>query len=204
MPQNDAAAFWNERFAQKDYYYGKRPNDFLRQQIGSFAPASKILSLGEGEGRNAVFLAQHGHQVTALDAAQAGLEKAKQLAAEHHVAINTIQTQLQNYRLEPNQWDGIIAIFCHLPAPLRQQVHEQIKHSLTPGGIFLLEAYTPKQLEYGTGGPKNIDLLYDPEVIKKELSGLEMLHFEEVERDIHEGLGHRGLSSVLQIVARKT
>jgi len=97
----------------------------------------------------------------------------------------------------------VINIFCHLPAPVRRKVHENLVHTLKKGGIFLMEAYTPEQLEYGTGGPQNIDLLYDPETIRKELTELELLHFEKKERNIVEGVGHDGPSSVLQVIARK-
>lgn len=203
MTTNDANTFWNERFSQSEYYYGTQPNDFLKDNAKVFTPGGKLISLGEGEGRNAVFLAEQGYDVTALDSAQAGLDKTRQLAKLRNVEVHPLLAHLKYYEFEKEKWDGVVSIFCHLPAAVRQYVHENLPHTLKTGGIFLMEAYTPEQLQYGTGGPQNIELLYDPEVIKKELAGLELLRFDVVERAIHEGKGHTGLSSVLQVIARK-
>lgn len=203
MSQNDPRKFWDERFSQPEYYYGKLPNDFLKEQAKVFPDNGRLISLGEGEGRNAVFLAQLGYEVTALDSAPAGLEKMQQLATEKRVTVHSLLAHLKYYEFEPEAWDGVVNIFCHLPAPVRHKVHRSLIHTLKPGGIFLMEAYTPEQLNYGTGGPQNIDLLYEPEIIRQELEGLELLHFEQVERNIVEGIGHDGLSSVLQVIARK-
>ena len=203
MSQNDPRQFWDERFSQPEYYYGKLPNDFLKEQAGVFPKAGQLLSLGEGEGRNAVFMAQQGYAMTALASAPAGLDKTQQLAKEKNVEVEPLLAHLKYYEFEPQAWDGVINIFCHLPAPVRRKVHENLVHTLKKGGIFLMEAYTPEQLEYGTGGPQNIDLLYDPETIRKELTELELLHFEKKERNIVEGVGHDGPSSVLQVIARK-
>jgi len=203
MTQNDAKTFWDERFDQEEYYYGTEPNDFLREQARVFPPKGRLLSLGEGEGRNAVFLAELGYEVTALDSAQVGLDKTAQLARQRNVVVHPVLAHLKYHEFEKDHWDGVINIFCHLPAPVRQHVHKNLPLTLKKGGIFLMEAYTPEQLEYGTGGPKNIELLYEPDTIKKELKGLKLLRFEVVERAIHEGQGHTGMSSVLQVIARK-
>ena len=203
MSQNDAEQFWDQRFSQDEYYYGKLPNDFLKAQAHVFPEKGRLISLGEGEGRNAVFLAQQGFDVTALDSAQAGLDKTQALAKEKGVSVQPLFAHLKYYEFEPEAWDGVVNIFCHLPPAVRRHVHQNLKHTLKKGGIFLMEAYTPKQLEYGTGGPQNIDLLYDPDTIKNELDGLELLHFEEIERNIVEGIGHDGPSMVLQVIARK-
>lgn len=203
MTQNDPKTFWNERFSQDEYYYGTQPNDFLQEHAQVFPAQGRLISLGEGEGRNAVYLAEQGLDVTALDSAQAGLDKTTQLAAQRGVTVHPLLAHLKYYEFDAEQWDGVINIFCHVPAPVRQHIHKSLSHTLKKGGIFLMEAYTPEQLQYGTGGPKNIDLLYDPETIKKELADLELLHFATVERNIYEGKGHAGLSSVLQVIARK-
>lgn len=204
MSQNDPRAFWDERFSQPEYYYGKLPNDFLKEHAHVFPQKGRLISLGEGEGRNAVFLAQLGYEVTALDSAPAGLKKMEQLAKEKGVTVHPLLAHLKYYEFEPNAWDGVISIFCHLPPPVRRTVHQGLIHSLKKGGIFLMEAYTPEQLQYGTGGPKDRDLLYEPETIRQELAGLELLHFEQIERNIVEGIGHDGPSSVLQVIAKKT
>jgi hypothetical protein len=119
------------------------------------------------------------------------------------VRIETVVANLDGYRMEPARWDGIVSIWCHLPRTLRAAVHRQVVDGLKVGGVFLLEAYTPAQLRHGTGGPKEIDLLPTLADLRGELAGLEFEHAVEVERVIHEGQGHDGLSAVVQIVARR-
>jgi SAM-dependent methyltransferase len=194
---------WDERYAATDYFYGTEPNDFVRQRCGTIPTGGDVLCLGEGEGRNAVFLAQQGYRVVALDQSAIGLGKAQQLATERGVRIETVVANLDGYRMEPARWDGIVSIWCHLPRTLRAAVHRQVVDGLKVGGVFLLEAYTPAQLRHGTGGPKDIDLLPTLDDLRGELAGLEFEHAVEVERVIHEGQGHDGLSAVVQIVARR-
>lgn len=194
--------FWHQRFDQDTYFYGTEPNDFLRENIASIPTHGRVLSIGEGEGRNAVFLAEQGFAVTAIDGAASGLEKAKQLAAERGVSIETQCVDLNDYVFEEKHWDGIIAIFCHLPPLLRLKVHQQVVNALKPNGVFLLEAYNPKQLELKTGGPGNVDLLYTAETLQQDLQGLEFIHLKELQRNISEGEGHNGLSAVTQVIAK--
>ncbi len=194
---------WDERYAGAGYFYGTQPNDFLRERAAAIPAGGAVLCLGEGEGRNAVFLARSGYRVTALDQSAVGLGKAARLAAEQGVTIDTIVADLDGYRFEPARWDGIVSIWCHLPAALRAAVHRQVSGALKPGGAFLLEAYTPKQLEYGTGGPKSLDLLPSLADLRAELEGLDLVHAVELTRTVAEGRGHSGLSAVVQIVARK-
>lgn len=194
---------WDERYAEAGYFYGTQPNDFLRERAAAVPAGGAVLCLGEGEGRNAVFLARSGYRVTALDQSAVGLGKAARLAAEQGVTIDTIVADLDGYRFEPARWDGIVSIWCHLPAALRAAVHRQVSGALKPGGAFLLEAYTPKQLEYGTGGPKSLDLLPSLADLRAELGGLDLVHAVELTRIVAEGRGHSGLSAVVQIVARK-
>ena len=133
--------FWQARFEQKDYYYGTQANDFLQQHALNIPAKGRVLSIGEGEGRNAVYLASLGYEVTAIDIAESGLEKIRQLAAEKGVHVHTQQADLNQYEFEPNYWDGIISIFCHLPPRLRREVHQAAAAALKPAGVFLLEAY---------------------------------------------------------------
>ncbi|NLJ62110.1 MAG: class I SAM-dependent methyltransferase [Alcaligenaceae bacterium] len=196
--------FWHQRFLQDSYFYGTQPNDFLKAQAHVLPKGGRVLSIGEGEGRNAVFLAEQGFDVTALDAAQSGLDKVQRLATERGVTVNTLCVDLNDYVFEPQQWDAIISIFCHLPPVLRARVHQGVVQALKPNGVFLLEAYVPKQLQYGTGGPKNLDLLYQASSLKQDLQGLNFILLEEVEREIYEGDGHHGLSAVVQLIAKKT
>ncbi|MEB4591259.1 MATE family efflux transporter [Candidatus Thiothrix sp. Deng01] len=194
---------WDQQYsASESYLYGTEPNDFLRSNAARL-PLGKTLCIGAGEGRNAVFLAGLGHTVTALDAAEPALEKAHKLAGQKQVSIETVHADLATYRFEPNRWDAVVSIFCHLPAPLRKQVHRQVLATLRPGGIFLLEAYTPQQLQYKTGGPTDPAMLADLKTLQQELAGLEFLHAQETTREIHEGELHRGVGAVVQIIARR-
>jgi hypothetical protein len=141
--------------------------------------------------------------VVALDQSAIGLRKAQQLATERGVRIETVVANLEGYRMEPARWDGIVSIWCHLPAALRAAVHRQVFDGLKVGGVFLLEAYTPEQLKHGTGGPKDVALLPTLAELRRELAGLELVHAVELERVIHEGQGHDGHSAVVQVLARR-
>lgn len=200
---SQAALFWNPRFAGEQYAYGSEPNDFLRQQAPALRPHSRVLSLGEGEGRNAVYLATLGHQLTAVDAAHTGLIKLLQRAAQQNLRMSVTLSDLADYPIRPGSWDAIVSIFCHLPSGLRRRVLADCVNGLAPGGLFIMEGYTPRQLAFSSGGPKDSDLLLEPEVIRTELAGLELLHFAEVRREVIEGKLHTGLAAVLQVVARK-
>ncbi|WP_174874298.1 class I SAM-dependent methyltransferase [Vogesella oryzae] len=200
---SDVATFWNQRFASPEYAYGDAPNDFLRQQAGRLPPGSKVLSLGEGEGRNAVYLAGLGHQLTAVDAAWTGLAKLLQRADAAGLAVTASLADLEQYDQGEAQWDAIVSVFCHLPTPLRRQVLAAAVRALKPGGLLIMEGYTPRQLAFGTGGPKDVDMLLEPAIVQDELAGLELLQFAETERKVIEGSFHTGRSAVLQVVARK-
>ena len=194
---------WNRRYGEPDYFYGTSPNDFLAAEAERFAPGATILSVAEGEGRNAVFMAHLGMEVTAVDSSRVGLTKARRLAIEHDVQFEAICADLGDWEIPPGRWDGIVSIFCHPEPPIRSRLHRGIVEGLRPGGLLLLEAYIPKQLDFGTGGPPRVELMVDGEILRRELDGLEFLRVEEVEREIHEGRGHAGHSAVVQLIARK-
>lgn len=194
---------WDEKYSQQDFFYGKEPNTFLVDNKERFFKGARVLCLGEGEGRNAVFLASLGAEVTAVDGSSRGLDKVKMLAHEKNVTVKTIHADLNDYTIEPLSWDFIVSIWCHLPGELRQKVFASSEAGLVSGGFFVLEAYTPHQLQFNSGGPKDIDLLMSKEKILRELSKLEIIKLEELERDVHEGIGHKGMSAVVQVIARK-
>lgn len=193
---------WDERFSTAGFTYGTEPNDFLAS-VTERIPQGKILSLAEGEGRNAVYLASRGHDVTAVDASAVGLAKAKELAESREVSITTVLADLEQFIIAPQQWDGIISCYCHLPPPLRRAVHRAAVTGLKPAGVFVLEAFSKKQLEYDSGGPKSLDMLMSLEELEAELAGLRFDHAVELERSVVEGSGHRGLAAVVQIFAVK-
>ena len=193
---------WDQRYASDDYAYGIEPNDFLVEMLDKLPPG-KVLCLGEGEGRNAVWLAEQGYQVTAVDASEVGLQKARKLAEKRGVDITTVHADLADFEIEPQYWDVIVSIFCHLPPELRRKVHQKCVLGLRKDGVMLLEAYTPAQLEHKTGGPPSAMMMMDKDTISTELDGLEFLHLQECEREIHEGEFHNGTGDVVQALARK-
>ncbi len=178
---------WDERYNTDDYVYGTEPNAFL----------------AEGEGRNAVFLAEQGYQATGLDASAVGFRKAAQLAQQRGVDVRLSVTDLVEADLGEACWDGVVYIFAHLPPDLRRSVHRRVVHALKPGGVLLLEAYTPAQLGRGTGGPPDAAMMMTAAILRKELPGLEFLLLRECEREIIEGQGHTGTGAVVQAIARK-
>lgn len=191
---------WDERYAIEEYAYGTEPNAFLKENFHHI-PKGRVLSLAEGEGRNAVFLAKQGYSVTAVDASQVGLDKAKKLADAHGVTMELVHADLADYDLGIHQWDGIVSIFCPLPSALRKELYRKVQAALKPGGIFLLEAYTPDQLKHGTGGGNSADTMQTKQSLTLELPGLHFSHLMELEREVIEGIYHTGLGAVVQAIA---
>jgi SAM-dependent methyltransferase len=193
--------FWNERYSQDDYAYGEQANDFLRSiPLGA---GKKVLCLAEGEGRNAIYLAAMGNQVTAVDFSEQAILKVQRLAQKNGVEIETICADLNDFQFEANTWDVIIAIFAHFPVDLRKKVHESIYPSLKDEGVFILEAYHVSQLEQGTGGPTSKHLLYEVSVLQADFQDFGDLEIVQLQREISEGKFHKGISSVIQLIARK-
>lgn len=193
---------WDERYASDKAVYGDAPNDFLREQLGALNHGP-TLCLAEGQGRNALFLAAQGLDVTAMDQSQAGMDRAAEIARERALMLTTVVGDLADYDLGEGQWANIVAIFAHLPPALRRDVHARVVRALRPGGVFLLVAYTPDQLTTsGTGGPPDADWLMTLDGLSDELSGLEVTG-EEVRRPVNEGQYHQGEGAVVQIIARK-
>ena len=196
------SSFWNNRYAADDYAYGEAPNAFAADMALNI-PDGPVLFLAEGEGRNAVYFAKLGHRVMAVDQSAVGLNKALRLAKANGVVIETEEADLDSYRIVPGAWAGVVATFAHLPPPLRRKIHAAAVQGLKPGGCFILEAYTPAQLALGTGGPKEPELLMTLEGLRAELSGLDFIVAQEIERDVIEGDYHHGRGAVVQILARR-
>ncbi|MGY1489352.1 class I SAM-dependent methyltransferase [Methylobacillus pratensis] len=193
---------WDERYGTEAYAYGKAANTFLAEHFRAI-PQGRVLSIAEGEGRNAVFLARQGYAVTAVDSSAVGLEKAGKLARENGVEIECIHADLASFDFGEQQWDGIVSIFCPMPSALKAVVFPKIVKGLKPGGVFLLEAYTPGQLEYDTGGGKDADAMMTQAILSRELHGFVFQWLQEVEREVVEGAYHTGLASVVQAIAAK-
>lgn len=193
---------WQKRFDQTDYVFGKEANAFIQESVNRYSMGPNVLAVAEGEGRNAVFLAEKGCTVTIWDFAQSGLDKAQALAHEKEVQLTTRLQDLAQVEWPSEAYDTIICVFGHFNPDLRKQTLEGIRQAVKPGGLFVTEVYAKEQLEYGTGGPKDLEYLYD----EKDFAVFhdwETLHFDKKEVERHEGTGHNGLSCVYQFVGRK-
>lgn len=194
---------WDQRYSSPEFVYGEKPNLFLADNLEQLATGS-ALCLAEGEGRNSVFLARNGFSVTAVDSSPVGLEKAKLLANKHRVELRTVVADLADYPIPHESVDSVVSIFCHIPRAIRKVVHKSVVAGLKPGGTLILEAYTPKQLEYKTGGPPTAELMMTLDDLRKEFTGLTFLHAKELDRNVTEGTLHTGIGAVVQIIAQKT
>jgi len=193
---------WDERYGDDDYAYGKKPNDYLVGVIDQL-PRGKVLCLAEGEGRNAVYLAENGFDVLAVDSSAVGLKKAEKLASARGVTIKTLCIDLADFKIKPGSWDVIVSIFCHVPPDIRESLHQQVVEGLHAGGYLVLEAYTPEQLTYKTGGPPDEKMTMTLAALQEELSGLEFIHGKELVRQVVEGKYHTGKGAVVQVLASK-
>ena len=192
---------WDERFSG-ELPYGLEPNDFVREQ-GDRIPPGPVLCLAEGYGRNALWLAARGHAVTAAEQSTVGVARGQALAAERGLEIAWIAGDLADLDMGEGKWSGIVSTFAHLPPALRADVHRRVVRALAPGGVFILEAYSPAQLGHRTGGPKQVELLMTRDGLVRELEGLEFEIAQELEREVVEGTMHSGTAAVVQVVGRK-
>lgn len=197
--------FWNARFGSSEYAYGTTPNDFLREAFMYIPASGEVLCTSEGEGRNSVFLAEKKFQVSAVDISIEGRKKAKKLAKDRKVSVNYMISDLEEYDFGENKWDGIVSIFGFIghDATARKAVYEQIHRALKPNGVFILEAYHPRQLAYDTGGPKERDLLLTTDEFKAAFENKGFFHLAERERHVMEGTCHTGKSYVTQLIYKK-
>ncbi len=200
-PLQKLQAFWDARYADAEFAYGTAPNDFLVQMVDRIAPRGRVLCLADGEGRNGVWLAQHGRQVTSVDVSERGMQKARDLARRAGVAIDTLTCDVTRHELGAAAWDAIVSIFLHLPPKPRRALHARCAAALKPGGTFIYEAYGHEQLRYGTGGPKEPELLPTLEDVLADLAGLRIEHRFAGTRAVHEGRLHHGVGYVVQVVA---
>jgi len=193
---------WHERFSTEEYVYGKEPNGFV-VEAASVLRKGKVLCIAEGEGRNSVYLASLGFDVTAWDYAQAGLDKTKRLADEKGVIVKTELRDLAEVNWEEEQWDVIVHIFGHFPSDVLARTFSGIKTALKPGGCYVGELYTKEQLHYGTGGPRDETMLINPKQLLENFDGYFVRHFHIGEVNREEGQLHTGTAHVVQSIFQK-
>lgn len=195
---------WNQRFGAPEYIFGTAPNAFLAAHAGLFKPGQRALCVADGEGRNSVWLAARGLEVSAFDLSPVGVEKARRLAAERAVAVTYEVADVYGWRWPRSMFDAVVAIFVQFAdPPMRAFMFERMIGALKPGGLVLVEGYTPAQLKYATGGPKQVDQLYTEELLRQAFGSLEILELKAYEAELDEGSRHRGMSAVIDLVARK-
>jgi cyclopropane fatty-acyl-phospholipid synthase-like methyltransferase len=196
---------WDQRFDRDDYLYGTQPSQFLVAQANRLQPGQRALVIAEGEGRNAVYLAERGLEVTAMDSSRVALAKAERLAAEREVAVDFQFADLVHWHWEPAAYDVVVAIFIQFADPaLRADIFAGMQHSLAPGGLLLLHGFTPSQLAYGTGGPPCAELLYTPDLLRDAFAEMEILRLADYELELDEASGHAGRAALIDLVARKS
>ena len=195
---------WQERYGAPGYLFGTAPNAFLKRQASLLRTGQKALAIADGEGRNGVFLAEQGLDVLSLDFSPNAQAKARKLAAERGVTLRVEQADVINWPYPADTFDVVAAIFFQFATPdERETIFAGIKRTLKKGGLLLLEGYTPKQLEYKTGGPSKIENLYTRDMLQKAFGDFSSLYIREYDAEIHEGAGHGGMSALIDVVAVK-
>ncbi len=193
--------FWDERFSGEAFKYGTRPNTFLAEQVHRLPPLARVLVPGDGEGRNSVWLAEQGFDVTAMDSSSVGLEKGAKLALERGVKVDAVQADLADWAPEDSQFDAVVLVYVHLPSSIRASAHQRLAKALRPGGWLILEGFHPEQLQYDSGGPKDVEMLMTPALLDADFGALltPVLSWNgEVRLD--EGPGHQGVARVTRWV----
>ena len=195
---------WETRYATPDYAFGKAPNYFLQSCKQLLPPTGRALAVADGEGRNGVWLAEQGLNVVSIDFSPAAQRKAKALAAERNVKVTFELVDVHGWNYPSAGFDVVTEIFTQFSAPAERALKwAGMQRSLKPGGLLILQGYTPKQLQYGTGGPKEIENLYTRTMLQQAFGGFRELSIAEEEREIHEGTSHGGMSAVINLTARK-
>jgi SAM-dependent methyltransferase len=195
---------WNRRFAAEGFVFGTEPNAFLASQRARLAPGMRALCVADGEGRNSVWLARQGLAVTAFDFSPVGLAKARSLACGAGVVVDYRLSDVNDWDWDAARYDLVAAIFVQFtPPPARARMFAGIVRALEPGGLLILQGYRPEQLGYATGGPKQVENLYTEDLLRRSFASLEILHLASHDDGVDEGAGHKGMSALIDLVARR-
>lgn len=204
MSNNSKPAVWDQRYAVDDYIFGTEPSDILTRHSHHFKAGETALAIADGEGRNGVYLARQGLQVTSFDISPIGIAKAERLAAQHRAALAILESDINSWDWQPEAFDVVVGIFFQfLDLAARAQVFRGIITTLKPQGRVFLRGYTPRQLHHKTGGPSEVENLYTAGLLLEAFGGFEVLHLEEQEVELTEGPRHTGMSAFVDFIARK-
>lgn len=202
-----AGRFWDQRYGEAGFIFGEAPNAWLAAQAPRLAGRSRALVPGDGEGRNGVWLAERGLEVTTVDASPIGVGKAQALAAQRGVAIDARVADLTTWAWPIGAYDLVVSIFLHFPADVRAEMHRRMFAALRPGGLLVLEGYAPRQLAHraagSVGGPQDVTMLFEPADLASDFAGLRLLHLTEDVVTLAEGPRHRGPSAVVRLLAER-
>lgn len=207
MKRSNMKEFWDNRYANNEFVYGKQPNNYLKEQLEKLQVGA-ILFPAEGEGRNAVYAATLGWKVSAFDISMEGKSKALLLAKSMNVTIDYQVGEIEKLTYKDNQFDAVALIYAHFPADFKSQYHKRIDQYLRKDGVVIFEAFSKKHIAYHStnekiGGPKDINMLFSMEEIKSDFNNYEIIELEEKEIELNEGLLHNGRGSVIRFVGRK-
>ncbi len=195
---------WDERYDRPDYVFGTEPNAFLASQTELLSQGQSVLAVADGEGRNSVWLASRGLDVTAFDASSVGLDKARRLAAAKGAAVDYQLASIEDWDWTPDRFDVVAAIFIQFAPPdLRARIFDGIRQTVKPGGLVLMQGYRPEQVDYGTGGPPQREHMYTRDLLENAFGDFEIMTLDTHDSEISEGPGHDGMSALIDLVARK-
>lgn len=203
-PFPDAAAMWNQRYAGEEFLFGEAPNEYLREQAAQLPTRGRALCVADGEGRNSVWLARRGLQVDAFDIAENGVAKARRLAKRHGVTVDFAVADGDALAWPEAVYDLVVAIFVQFADPaMRGRLFANMLRALKPGGLLVLQGYTPRQLLYRTGGPQRADHLYTEGLLRKAFAALEIVDLRSYDAELREGRQHTGMSALIGMVGRR-
>jgi Methyltransferase domain len=207
MAHQGPADFWDQRYGARGVSFGATPNVFLASQAARFAKGQRVLVPGDGEGRNGVWLAGLGLAVDTVDASPIGVANALALAAERGVKISAVAADLTSWPWPVSAYDAVVSIYLHFPSAVRRDLHGKMLASLKPGGLIILEGYTPKHLDYqaagSVGGPQDADMLFTLDMLRGDFADADIVQLDETDVVLAEGTRHRGRSAVVRLIARR-
>ncbi len=195
--------FWDARYGEEGFAYGITPNTFLTTFADTFKAGQKVLVIGDGEGRNGVWLAEQGCSVVSVDSSRVGVEKAQNLANEKGMKVDTVCADLNDWDWPESEFDFVVIIYVHFPPDVRALLHDKVVLTLKPGGQLIMESFTPEQLNYTSGGPPVLEMLYTAEMMKADFKLLEIQQLEECITELNEGKYHCGEGAVVRLIAKK-
>jgi SAM-dependent methyltransferase len=204
MRDSEEFARWEQRFRVSEYVFGKEPNAFLKSSEPLLPAKGKALAIADGEGRNGVWLAERGLDVVSLEFSPAAQNKAIALAKERGVTVAFEQADVHAWQYPEATFDVVADIFTQFSSPAQRAMKWRgVRKTLKPGGLLILQGYTPKQLQYGTGGPKAVEQLYTRGMLEEAFRGFRDVTIIEEEVEMHEGAAHSGMSAVINLTAWK-